>query len=443
MRSARELPSASLVDIAQFNRLVVVPNALQGLFRRRPAAVAVAVRTDVDGAAVRLLAGMRRRYGGGPVWIRVMRDRALLLLDVAQIRRALEGSPAPFAADPPAKRRGMGHFQPHALTISRGAIWAERRRFTETVLDTPSPMHRLGERFAAVAREETAALLDAVDDEITWKPWHAAFRRAVRRIVLGDDAAADEELTDLLAGMMSEANRLPSGRSKRFDPFVGRLRGYVEAAEPGSLVALFGEAPSTRATETTGQVPHWLFAMSDTLPANALRALALIAAHPDRRGAVRAEIAGEPRLVERRYLRACLQDAMRLYPTTPLLSRETVAEAEIGGAAVPAGTQVLWVNLFHHRDRDRLEFADRFAPEAWTDGAAGGDWSFNHFSHGPQGCPGAHLAVLVGTAVLSEVLETRDVRLQAPHLAVDEPLPHMLDVFRTRVALAPPGPRPA
>jgi hypothetical protein len=23
---------------------------------------------------------------------------------------------------------------------------------------------------------------------------------------------------------------------------------------------------------------------------------------------------------------------------------------------------------------------------------------------------------------------------------VDEPLPHMLDVFRTRVALAPPGP---
>jgi hypothetical protein len=49
----------------------------------------------------------------------------------------------------------------------------------------------------------------------------------LRRIVLGDDAAADEELTDLLAGMMSEANRLPTGRSKRFDPFVrapARLR---------------------------------------------------------------------------------------------------------------------------------------------------------------------------------------------------------------------------
>ena len=439
----RELPSASVVDIAQFNRLVVVPNAVQGLFRRRPAAVAVAAWTDVDGAAVRLLAGMRRRYRGGPVWIRLLRDRALLLLDVADVRKALEGSPAPFAADPPAKRTGMGHFQPHALTISRDGIWAERRRFTETVLDTPSPMHRLGERFAAVARDETAALLDAVDDELTWEPWHAAFRRAARRIVLGDAAAGDEELTDLLAGMMSEANRLPSGRSERFDPFVRRLRRYVEAAEAGSLVTLFGEAPSTPATNTTGQVPHWLFALADTLPANALRALALIAAHPDERGSVRAEIAGEPRLVERQYLRACLQDAMRLYPTTPLLSRETVAEAELGGAAVPAGTQVLWVNLFHHRDRERIEFADRFAPDAWTGGEAGGDWSFNHFSHGPQGCPGAYLALLVGTAVLSEVLETRDVSLQAPHFAAGKPLPHMLDVFRTRVALAPRTPRPA
>ena len=228
---------------------------------------------------------------------------------------------------------------------------------------------------------------------------------------------------------------MPSGRSKRFDPFVGRLRGYVEAAEPGSLVAQFGEAPSTAATETTGQVPHWLFALADTLPANPLRALALIAAHPDQRDAVRAAIAGEPRLVERRYLRACVQDAMRLYPTTPLLSRVTVEEAELGGAVVPAGTQVLWVNLFHHRDRERVEFADRFAPDAWTDGEAGGDWSFNHFSHGPQGCPGAGLALFVGKVMLAQLLATRQVTLLQPKLDPERPLPHMLDFFALRFSV--------
>ena len=109
---SREPPRASVVDIAQFNGLVAVPNAVQGLFRRRPAAVAVAAWTDVDGAAVRLLAGMRRRYRGGPVWIRLLRDRALLLLDVADVRKALEGSPAPFAADPPAKRTAWATSSP-------------------------------------------------------------------------------------------------------------------------------------------------------------------------------------------------------------------------------------------------------------------------------------------------------------------------------------------
>jgi cytochrome P450 len=429
----RELESASLLDIAQFNRLVVVPNAIQGLFRRRSGPVAVAVKADVDGAAVRLMAGMRRRYGPGPVWIRLMKDRALLLLCVDDIRRALEGSPEPFASDPPAKRRGMSHFQPHALTISRDGPWEERRRFTEAVLDTPKPAHRLGDRFVAVAREETAALLAAPEGRIEWEPWHAMFRRMIRRIVLGDGAAGDEEITDLLAKLMSEANSLPNKRSEHFGPFVERLRSYVEAAEPGSLVSLIGEAPSTPATAATGQVPHWLFASADTLPANALRALALIAAHPAQRDEVRRELGTGGGPADLTYLRACLQDAMRLYPTTPLLARETVAEVEFDGVRVPAGTQVLWVNLFHHRDRENVPYADRFEPEAWTEGDASSDWSFNHFSHGPQGCPGTYLALLLGAAVLAETLSLGDVRLEQPTIDPARPLPHMLDAFRVRL----------
>ena len=44
---------------------------------------------------------------------------------------------------------------------------------------------------------------------------------------------------------------------------------------------------------------------------------------------------------------------MRLWPTTTMLSRETLAETEWGGVAVPAGTQVLIPNMFLHRDRER------------------------------------------------------------------------------------------
>src|SRR6476620_2297087 len=119
-----ELPSASLAESVQFNQLVILPNAIQGIFRRRRAPVGVATLSGVDGHAVGLLSRLRRNHGPGPLWHRVLRDRALLLLDGDDVRRVLEGSPDPYAADPPAKRKGMAHFQPDALTISRGELWA-------------------------------------------------------------------------------------------------------------------------------------------------------------------------------------------------------------------------------------------------------------------------------------------------------------------------------
>jgi cytochrome P450 len=103
---------------------------------------------------------------------------------------------------------------------------------------------------------------------------------------------------------------------------------------------------------------------------------------------------------------------------------------------VPGDTQILIVNLFHHRDPERVEHADRFAPEAWTDGDAAGDWSFNHFSHGPQGCPGAYPALLVGSSVLSQLLTERDPQLVQPRLDPGRPLPHMLNPFALRFSLS-------
>src|SRR5919109_392955 len=280
------LPSASLLENVQFNETVIVPNAVQGIFRRNPGRVAIATRLNVDGRAVRLMEGLRRRHGRGPLWVRAIAGRALLLLDVDDVRKVLEGSPEPFASDPDAKRRGMAHFQPDALTISRGDLWQDRRRFTEAVLDTSEPVHRLGDRFVEVALAETIELIEEAereeDGELGYDAFHRGLRRIVRRVVLGNSARDDEELSDLLAKLMSEANRLPSERSEQFEPFMDRIRSYLAMAEPGSLIGLLGDAPSTPDTRIEGQVPHWLFAFQDTLSANALRALAVITAHPDK-----------------------------------------------------------------------------------------------------------------------------------------------------------------
>jgi cytochrome P450 len=423
---ARELPSASLVENARFNALVIVPNAVQGLFRRRRPPVAAATKAGIDRWAVGLLRGMRKSHGPGPIWIRVIRDRALLVLSVEDVRRVLSGSPHPFASDPESKRKGMVAFQPDALTISRGELWENRRRFTEAVLDTGRPPHRLAERFAAVAREEGGVMLGEADGELDWDRWHLALRRVARRVVLGDAAREDEALSGLLGELMSEANGMPGEPSERLPELMRTIARYVDDAEEGSLVSLFPDAPSDAETKVVGQVPHWLFASFDTLAINSFRCLALLASHPRQRA-----LAAD----DDDYLDACLHEAMRLWPTTPMLARETVTDVDWNGATVPAGTQVLFPNTFLHRDPDGHDFADRFAPEAWIDGDAGDDWAFNHFSHGPQGCPGTGIALLVGRALIGTVLAERQPELRSPGLDPDRPLPHMLDFFGIRVGL--------
>jgi cytochrome P450 len=440
----RELPSASIIEGVRFTAQVAVPHLIQGIFRRRRKAVALATKANVDGHAVGLVAGLRRAHGPGPVWIRVARERVLLVLSGADAGRALEAAPEPLAADPESKRKGMSHFQPDALTISRGDLWRNRRRFNEAVLDTGEPLHRQADRFAAVAREEGSALIDRVAagsaGRLEWNAFNAALRRAARRVILGDGAAEDEEVSELLGKLMDEANQMPSERSERFQPFMERIEGYVRAAERGSLVALFTEAPADEDTRPAGQVPHWLFALGDTLATNAFRALALLAAHPDQRARAEGEIAAAAidsgaAVAGLGYLDACLHEAMRLWVTTPLLAREAVEDTDWDGEPVPQGTQVMIFNTFLHRDPETHDFADRFAPEAWTEGEAADDPAFNHFSRGPQGCPGTGIAMLVGKALLAQVLTSREPVLLSPALDRSRPLPRMLDPFGIRVEL--------
>ena len=103
---------------------------------------------------------------------------------------------------------------------------------------------------------------------------------------------------------------------------------------------------------------------------------------------------------------------MRLWPTTTMLSRETLADTEWGGATVPAGTQVLIPNTFLHRDRDRHEWADRFAPERWLERRGGRRLVVQPLQPRAAGLPGTALALLLGKAVLADVLRAGAVELR-------------------------------
>jgi cytochrome P450 len=369
------------------------------------------------------------------------KDEVLLVHHPDDIKLVLEGSPEPFASDPDTKRKGMLAFQPNALTISRGDLWANRRRFAEAVLDTGSPLHRLASQFGTVVRAETDALADG--GKVRWDDLHRTFQRITRRVVFGNAAADDTAISDQLADLMAAGNRMPGKPASGDEPFIERVQAYVDAAEAGSLCSLVADAPADGDTDPAGQLVHWLFAMGDTLPANLLRALALLATHPEQLAAVRTHLdgadLGQPETIAGlEYLAGCILEAMRLWPTTQLFGRVATEDVRFSrGAVLPAGRQALIYNLFNHRNRDRIAYADRFAPEEWLTGSAAGDWSFNFFSNGPQGCPGAGLAVFLGQVLIAHLVTGSELELTGASLDPVGRLPYALDIYGLTVKLSP------
>jgi cytochrome P450 len=435
---ALDFKHASLVEGVRFTAQVGVPNVLQGLFRKRPGVVSTVGKLPADALAYRLVAGLAAKYGPDPFWVRVGGDEALLLTHPDDIRLVLGGSPSPFASDPDAKRKGMTAFQPTALTISRGDLWADRRAFAEAVLQTGSPLHALAGSFAEVAVAEADALVAAGD--LSYDAINAAFQRLTRRVVLGATAADDTALTDQLGELMAAGNKMPGEPAEGYDAFHARLAAYVAEPDASALTGLIAGAPSTAETDVPGQLIHWLFAMGDTLPTNLYRTLALLAAHPDALARVRSEADGATTVdavAGSAYLAGCILEAMRLWPTTALFGRVQAEDVRWkNGQKTPAGTQLLIHNLFNHRNRERVPFADRFAPEEWSEGTAGDDWSFNFFSHGPQGCPGAGMSIFLGQAFLGRLLAQSTPRVtRGTSLDGSKPLPHGWDVYAATITL--------
>jgi cytochrome P450 len=274
-----------------------------------------------------------------------------------------------------------------------------------------------------------------------WQSFNEAFQKMTRRVVFGDRAAGNAHLSDLLGELMSAGNKMPGEPAPGYDELISMIEGYLKDPEPNSLAALIAEAPAPADVKPAGQVVHWLFAMGDTLGANTFRALATLSTHLEQQREVRAEMAATDitsaaGIASLTYLAGCLLEAMRLWPTTALFGRVATRDVPFpSGAVLPEGTQVLIYNVFNHRNRDRIPYADRFSPGEWASGDAGDDWSYNFFSHGPQRCPGDGLSVFLGQAVLAHLLDAGSPTVSGTSLNPEKPLPHSVDLYGFSVDL--------
>ncbi|HEX6712701.1 MAG TPA: hypothetical protein VF066_04920 [Thermoleophilaceae bacterium] len=387
---ARGLPDGSVGDSLRFVATGLLPALARGLFAPRPRAMKWLTRLNTDKRAIKVLDSIRQKRGGEGV--RLLRGKITVLWGERAIREVLDNSATRYASDAGAKQKGMSHFQPDALTLSRGDDWRDRRKFNDAVLKD----HSQDARIRDVVNDEVGRM--RIDGELRWEQWEQLFDHITLRVIFGDSARADQQLTQLLEKLMRQANRIAGlKRGDDYYEFYGRLERHLANPDPYSLIARIADAPQSDRTRVVQQIPHWIFAMRDTLGANAYRALAL---------AVDRGISDLP---------GALREAMRLWPTTPLLAREKVED----------GSQVMILNVFNHRDPRAPDY-NEVRPEREH------SYRFNHLSNGTQDCPGGPLVMLIGTAVLERVLDAYELRYEGPSL---DPVPEMLDFFELRFSV--------
>lgn len=130
------------------------------------------------------------------------------------------------------------------------------------------------------------------------------------------------------------------------------------------------------------------------------------------------------------YLRACLDESLRLQPPTPQgLPRKTPPEgATIMGHYVPGNTTVSISALVAHRDEEAFPDAERFLPERFL-GEKGKELqsSFITFSAGARGCIGRNISYLEQAVLLASVVHRYDFSMpRGFELQREETMNHIL-----------------
>lgn len=88
------------------------------------------------------------------------------------------------------------------------------------------------------------------------------------------------------------------------------------------------------------------------------------------------------------YIDMCVKEALRVFPTVPVVARKTRDDIQLRDYKIPAGTSI-GIDIFSlHRSKKYWgENADQFIPERFElDEKLSHPYAYMAFSHGPRNC---------------------------------------------------------
>lgn len=164
--------------------------------------------------------------------------------------------------------------------------------------------------------------------------------------------------------------------------------------------------------ETTANALTWSFVLLSRYPQARERLADEVDAAPDTLDAAAAD--------KLPWTRAVIDEALRLYPPAWTIEREAIADDDVAGVRVPAGSTIAVPPYLLHRNAEIWPNPEGFDPGRFMPGAPERDrYAFVPFGGGRRICVGAGFATLEATLLLAEL--SRRYRLDLMPGAHPEP----------------------
>ncbi|HEY2550066.1 MAG TPA: cytochrome P450 [Streptosporangiaceae bacterium] len=367
----------------------------------------------------------------------------------------------------------------NGLLTSEGEQWRQRRRLLQPQFTRPQ-VAATGPQMAAaicdmlsrwdhqaagapvlnVAAEMGALALDIVGRVLFGADLSAESAQMRRAMAVGQKVAVLATFTPLQWGpVTSRALRTMTERIGRTEGIDGPVKRMIAArravlggtgpdarpATPDNMldVLLAARHPDGRPltdTEIGDEVATFMVAGHETSAGTLSWSLALLSAYPAARERLEAEvdarlggaIPSPADLPQLPWTRAVMAEAMRLYPPAWTVERDALADDEVAGVHVPAGSMVAVPPYLVHRHPEFWPDPAGFDPRRFLpDGPERHRYSYIPFGGGRRACIGSSFAEQETTLVLAAIAGRFRLELTAGGM----PVPSANVTLRPRRAL--------
>ncbi|MDD2858567.1 MAG: cytochrome P450 [Candidatus Nanopelagicales bacterium] len=220
------------------------------------------------------------------------------------------------------------------------------------------------------------------------------------------------------AWVPTPGNRRLQRANAVLDRTVARLlrarRAQAASSQPDVLDLLIaarddrGQGLTDR--EIRDEIVTFIVAGHETVAAAMTWCWALLAAHPEVQARLQQEVdtvvtdapLGLQDLARLPYARACVDEALRLYPPAWLISRKALTDDRLSGAEIPAGALIIMSPWIVHRHPQFWTDAERFDPQRFVEGGTARH-AFMPFGNGLRLCIGRDFAYAEAVALIARI----------------------------------------